>query len=65
MYVLKYSILLLSLFVLTSCGMRSSQAPSVPALSGETQMSSSGDPYKIGSVDTVFKLIGPDHKIEV
>ncbi|MBP6981853.1 CreA family protein, partial [Candidatus Gracilibacteria bacterium] len=41
--------------------------PSSPSISGELQTtaSSSMDPYKIGSVDTVFKLIGPDHKIEV
>ncbi|MBX9809452.1 CreA family protein, partial [Candidatus Gracilibacteria bacterium] len=23
------------------------------------------DPYEIGAVDTAFKILGPDHKIEI
>ncbi len=69
MYIFKYCLLLISLVFLSSCGMNSPQTltPSSPSISGELQTtaSSSMDPYKIGSVDTVFKLIWPDHKIEV
>lgn len=63
----KYFLFLISLTLLTSCGMQSAQdLPATPAVSGEVQASTAKqDPYKIGSVDTVFKLIGPDHKIEV
>lgn len=68
MHILRNTFLLICLSFLVSCGMDSSQTltPSSPSVSGEIQTnSSSADPYKIGSVDTVFKLIWPDHKIEV
>lgn len=68
MYLFKYCFPLISLLFLSSCGMSSYQSitPSSLSISGELQaVSWSVDPYKIGSVDTVFKLIWPDHKIEV
>ena len=44
-----------SIVLLTSCG-------NTPKLNSEWVATS---PYTIGSVDTAFKLIGPDHKVEV
>lgn len=54
----KIIFLLLTFFILTSCNNQSAQ------YSQEVGNSASA-PYEIGSVDTAFKLIGPDHKIEV
>jgi catabolite regulation protein CreA len=34
-------------------------------ISGTIIQSGSIEPYEIGTVDTAFKLIGPDHKIEI
>lgn len=36
-----------------------------PSLSGEVATNNSKETYLIDSVDTAFKLLGPDHKIEV
>ena len=59
-------ILLLSILLLSSCSIGGGIADSVtevrPATSQGTGVT---DPYKIGTVDTAFQLIGPDHKIEV
>lgn len=59
-------ILLLSVLFLSSCSLSGDIADNVtqvrPATSQGTGMT---EPYEIGTVDTAFKLIGPDHKIEV
>lgn len=65
---MKSLFLIFPLFFLVSCGVNSSQTLVTPTLSvsGEVQsVQSKQEPYKIGTVDTAFKLIGPDHKIEV
>lgn len=60
---LKYIKLLLPIFLLISCTWNnvsnSSDHTKFATWSKDTK------PYIIGSVDTVFKLIGPDHKIEI
>ncbi len=55
-------ILMTVCLILWSCS--SEILPISPAVStsGEAKIH---DPYTIGSVDTAFQLIGPDHKIEV
>lgn len=60
-------ILLLSVLVfLSSCSLGGGIADNVtqvrPATSVWTGMT---EPYEIGTVDTAFQLLGPDHKIEV
>ncbi len=65
---MKFLLPFILVFTLTSCGANSSQTLVSPvvSVSGEVQnVQSSQEPYKIGTVDTAFKLIGPDHKIEV
>ncbi len=61
----RITLLFVSIFVFTSCGSSNVDTSSTQKtlISGEQQ--SIGDPYTIGTVDTAFKLIGPDHKIEV
>lgn len=55
-------VLLLSLSACTTSEMRTTDTPSTAVtVSSEAQK----DPYEIGSVDTAFKILGPDHKIEV
>lgn len=55
------SSLIIMCLILSGCS--STITPiSPPSTSGEVSI---GDPYTIGSVDTAFKLIWPDHKIEV
>lgn len=64
---MKKYFLLVSLILLASCStseMRNTQnLNNAPILSGEIQKAWS--PYEIGSVDTAFQLIGPDHQVEV
>ncbi len=57
-----FLIILTLIFLLTSCTWGNTE-PASSLVSWE--QSSIGDPYTIGSVDTAFQLIGPDHKIEV
>jgi len=61
---MKYFIIALSLFIVSSCStseMRTSEDTKTITASSEVQT----DPYEIGSVDTAFKILWPDHKIEV
>jgi len=61
---MKYIILpflILSLSACTTSEIRSTENTQEVVLSSEATT----QPYSIGSVDTAFKLIGPDHKIEV
>ena len=57
-------ILSLCIFFLASCSSLSDMSTDTSVFQNRVS-SGSQDPYKIGSVDTAFKLIGPDHKIEV
>lgn len=56
LYFMKKFIIIFALFFLFSCG------NSAPKMNSEWQPIT---PYEIGSVDTAFKLLGPDHKIEI
>ena len=60
-------ILLLSVFLfLSSCSIGGGIADNVTEVRPATlQWTGSIDPYQIGTVDTAFQLLGPDHKIEV
>lgn len=62
---MKYFLLLSLIFTLSACTsseMRTTQSPVAQTpVSSEAKI----DPYEIGSVDTAFKILGPDHKIEV
>lgn len=60
-------ILLLSVFVfISSCSIGGGIADNVTEVRPATsQGTGNTDPYEIGTVDTAFQLIGPDHKIEV
>ncbi len=61
---MKYIIFSFLIFLLSACStseMRTTQTISSTGVSSEAKV----DPYEIGSVDTAFKLLGPDHKIEV
>jgi CreA protein len=61
---MKYIIFSFLIFLLSACStseMRTTQTISSTGVSSEAKI----DPYEIGSVDTAFKLLGPDHKIEV
>ncbi len=60
-------ILLLSvLTLLSSCSLGGGVADNVTEVRPAIMQSTGGvGPYEIGSVDTAFQLIGPDHKIEV
>lgn len=61
---MKKIILLISLLTLLSaCSSDAPPESSSTLLSGESTLLI--EPYTIGTVDTAFKLIGPDHKIEV
>ncbi len=59
--------LLLFLLFVTSCSLGWNVADVATNSTSSNTILSSGsvDPYTIGSVDTAFKIIGPDHKIEV
>jgi CreA protein len=50
------------LLLITSCN-TSGEFQSTQSSQNNTK--TDGKPYEIGTVDTAFKLIGPDHKIEV
>ncbi len=52
------------LISLTSCSSLSDISTDITVTQNQVS-SGSQDPYDIGTVDTAFKLIGPDHKIEV
>ena len=56
------SSLIILCLMLSSCSSEVIPVSSPSSTSGEVRI---GDPYTIGSVDTAFKLIWPDHKIEV
>ena len=56
-----FGFLLLTLSACSSSSIRSTENTTGPTVSSEAKT----DPYEIGSVDTAFKLLGPDHKIEV
>lgn len=56
-----FGFLLLTFSSCSSSEMRSADNTTTPTVSSEAKI----DPYEIGSVDTAFKLLGPDHKIEV
>ena len=61
---MKYILSLFLVLCLSACSlseMRSTQGSTVPLVSSGAKT----DPYEIGSVDTAFKLLWPDHKIEV
>ncbi len=57
-------IFILCIFSLLSCSSISDMSTD-RSVSQDHISSGSIDPYEIGSVDTAFKFIGPDHKIEV
>ncbi len=59
--------LLISLLLLSSCSIGGTLSDSATDQRSTSVQISSGatKPYEIGSVDTAFKLLGPDHKIEV
>lgn len=62
---MKYFIILSLTLLLAACStseMRTSQDTTRSSTLSGVALS---DPYEIWSVDTAFKLIGPDHKIEV
>lgn len=64
---MKYLIILFSLVFLSAC---STSDMRIENESPKTTTNASGEvsivePYAIGSVDTAFKIIGPDHQIEV
>ena len=54
---------LLLIFLLTSCSWNTSN--NIINQDKIIDSSKNTKPYIIGSVDTVFKIIGPDHKIEI
>lgn len=61
---MKYIFLAFLTFFLSACStseMRTNQ-PTAKSLTLSWVIS---DPYEIGSVDTAFKILWPDHKIEV
>jgi hypothetical protein len=59
--------LLLSAFLfLSSCSLGGGIADNVTEVRPTTvQGTGMTEPYEIGTVDTAFQLLGPDHKIEV
>ena len=59
--------ILISLLLLSSCSIGGTLSDSATDQRSTPIQISSGatKPYEIGSVDTAFKLLGPDHKIEV
>ena len=63
---MQYALLILTLFMFASCSYNSgaSDTQSVTVATGTSTIQQQ-DPYTIGTVDTAFKLIWPDHKIEV
>lgn len=63
---MRYTLFALLCFILASCwsNFGSSDNVVLTTSSGSANIKQQ-DPYTIGSVDTAFKLIGPDHKIEV
>lgn len=60
-------ILLLSVILfLSSCTLSGDIADNVTEVRPATQLGTGmTEPYEIGTVDTAFQLLGPDHKIEV
>jgi hypothetical protein len=64
---MKKYLLIISLITLTSCSIGGGVADVSTEQRSTPQVAASGtsDPYAIGSVDTAFRLIGPDHKIEI
>ncbi|MFO0763971.1 MAG: CreA family protein [Candidatus Gracilibacteria bacterium] len=61
---MKYLCLIFFTLFISACStseMRTTQSTEKSARSSGTL----SDPYEIGSVDTAFKILGPDHKIEV
>ncbi len=61
---MKYLLLSFLILALSACStseMRTSEDTKSITASSEVQT----DPYEIGSVDTAFKILWPDHKIEV
>jgi catabolite regulation protein CreA len=60
-------LLLSTLLILSSCSIGGGVSDSVTEVRPASAVGSSGstDPYQIGTVDTAFQLLGPDHKIEV
>jgi catabolite regulation protein CreA len=58
----KKILIITSLVILSGCSLNPAQPTTETDLTVAAQPS---DPYKIGSVDTAFQLIGADHKIEV
>lgn len=63
---MKYSLFVFATIILTSCSYNSgiSDTQSIIVSTGSSTVQSQ-DPYAIWTVDTAFKLIWPDHKIEV
>ncbi len=63
---MRYSLFVLTTVILASCSYNSgnSDTQSVIVATGSSTIQQQ-DPYTIGTVDTAFKLIWPDHKIEV
>ena len=60
-----YKFLILSILFLTSCSLGGGIADDVTEVRSVTVGTGYTAPYEIGSVDTAFQLIGPDHQIEV
>lgn len=58
-------ILFLSILLLSSCSIGGGVADNVTEVRSATVGTGQAAPYEIGTVDTAFQLIGPDHKIEV
>jgi catabolite regulation protein CreA len=61
---MKYIFLSFLIITLSACStseMRINENNKTTRASSEVQT----EPYEIGSVDTAFKIVGPDHKIEV
>ncbi len=55
-----------SLIFLSSCSIGGGISDTATDIHTTSQVTTgTGDPYEIGSVDTAFQLIGPDHKIQV
>lgn len=61
-YIKMFSIALFASFILSGCAPTPRNTLQNP--SAQTPIAST-KPYKIGSVDTAFKFVGPDHQIEI
>ncbi len=55
---------ILTILILSGCSYQNTENP-IPLSSWSWEILWMKDPYTIGSVDTAFKIIGPDHKIEI